>query len=161
MAVSACLLCWHRQAKHALPGRLGRIKLRYAKSLPGRATPHQSSRPDVLFLSSRGGRCRRALPVFVPWNYALARAGNSARALMSVASPLDRLGPSPPSPERKVFRATPRQWFPLKAYLYASLFDASLKLCEFALCFARLTARTGRAGLRRHFIALPNLSGRS
>ena len=107
---------------------LGRIKLRYAKSLSavagklwrtrsGRATPHQSSRPGVLFLSCRGGRCRRALPVFVPWNYALARAGNSAGALMSVGFPLDRLGASPPSPERTGFPCYASMMFPLKSVL--------------------------------------------
>ena len=94
---------------------LGRIKCRYAKSLSavagklwrtrsGRATPHQSSRPDVLFLSCRGGRCRQALGAF--------RQGRLCRSLLAS------------SPERKVFRATPRQWFILKAYLYASLFPA-------------------------------------
>ena len=33
----------------------------------------------------------------------------------------------------------------VNAGLVASLFDASLKLYEFALCFARFTARTGHS----------------
>ena len=46
-------------AGHGLPPcfSFGSHKIEICEVPSGRATPHQSSRPDVLFLSSRGGRC--------------------------------------------------------------------------------------------------------
>ena len=67
-----------------------------------------------------GGHCQSSFLGTTPWRGRAIRQGRLCRS----ASPSTGSGRALPPRNGQVFRATPRQWFPLKAYLYASLFPA-------------------------------------